>query len=76
MEQINSEAEQTHRIIESFRAWIAGNQMANEKEKSLFLTVLTICAYELYMGGDKAEVGVRIANALDVAHEGWREDVH
>ena len=63
-------------VIESFRSWVRDNQLEEDKEKTLFLTILTICAYELYMSGKKVDVDLRIADAREIAADGWREDVH
>ena len=76
MEQISLEKRYEDDVIESFRSWVAQNEQDEDKEKSLFLTVLTICAYELYMSGKKVDVDLRIADAREIAGDGWREDVH
>lgn len=54
MVQASSERGQEDGIIESFRAWVGENESVDDKEKTLFLTVLTICTYELYMSGKKS----------------------
>ena len=76
MEKTSSEQGQEDGIIESFRSWVGQNERDEDKEKSLFLTVLTICAYELYMSGKKVDVDMRIADAREIAADGWQEDVH
>ena len=76
MAQISLEKRYEDDVIESFRSWVAQNERDEDKEKSLFLTVLTICAYELYMSGKKVDVDLRIADAREIAGDGWREDVH
>ena len=76
MEKASSVQGQEDGIIESFRSWVRQNERDEDKQKSLFLTVLTICAYELYMSGKKVDVDLRIADAREIAADGWREDVH
>ncbi len=76
MKKASSEHRQEAGIIESFRSWVGQNERDEDEEKSLFLTVLTICAYELYMSGKKIDVDLRIAEAREIAADGWREDLH
>ena len=76
MEKASSVQGQEDGIIESFRSWVGQNERDEDKQKSLFLTVLTICAYELYMSGKKVDVDKRIADAREIAADGWREDLH
>ena len=76
MEQADPKRLYEDDVIESFRSWVRDNQLEEHEEKTLFLTILTICAYELYMSGKKVDVDLRIADAREIAADGWREDVH
>lgn len=76
MEQAGPKRRCEDDVIESFRSWVRDNQLEEDREKILFLTILTICAYELFMHGENTQVDLRIADARKIAAEGWREDVH
>ena len=76
MEQAGPERLYEDDVIESFRSWVRDNQLKEDKEKTLFLTILTICAYELFMHGENTQVDLRIADAREIAADGWQEDVH
>ena len=76
MEQAGPKRRCEDDVIESFRSWVRDNQLEEDREKTLFLTILTICAYELFMHGENTQVDLRIADAREIAAEGWREDVH